>query len=203
MAARRRLMEMQGLPSAYRRVEYLESSGTQYINTGVIGRQNIEANVILAFTYSSDNARILGSRENSGATRFYLVSRVDNKWHMGISSDFMSQRTDVVIGQKYNVSARAVDNQITMLVDETELISGLTAYTGTTYPMYLFAANNYGTATGFAYLKLYSAKIWQNGVPVRNFVSCIRKSDSKPGMYDTVSKTFYTNAGTGEFIIPS
>lgn len=35
----------------------------------------------------------------------------------------------------------------------------------------------------------------------RNFIPCYRKSDMKPGMYDTVTGTFYTNQGSGEFIL--
>ena len=34
---------------------------------------------------------------------------------------------------------------------------------------------------------------------VRNLFPVIRNSDSKPGLYDTVTGTFFTNAGTGEF----
>lgn len=51
--------------------------------------------------------------------------------------------------------------------------------------------------------KTYSSKMIKNGVVVQNLIPCVRKSDSKPGMYDTVSKTFYTNSGTGEFIVPA
>ena len=50
-------------------------------------------------------------------------------------------------------------------------------------------------------LKIYYQKIWNNDVLIRNFIPCYRKSDDKPGMYDTVNDTFYTNAGTGEFVV--
>ena len=42
-------------------------------------------------------------------------------------------------------------------------------------------------------------KIWDNGTLTRDFVPVIRKSDNKPGMWDKVTRTFYTNAGSGEF----
>ena len=43
-------------------------------------------------------------------------------------------------------------------------------------------------------MKLYNA----NGLAY-NLIPCYRKSDNAIGMYDTVSKTFYGNSGTGTF----
>ena len=63
--------------------------------------------------------------------------------------------------------------------------------------MYLFYRNLVG---GKAKMTLYSCKIYDDGVLVRDFIPCSRKSDGLIGLYDTVTKEFYTNAGTGEFI---
>ena len=53
-------------------------------------------------------------------------------------------------------------------------------------------------------------RIKDTGVLLRNFIHCIRKSDSKPGLYDLCKSIcpltgtpFYINAGTGEFVTPS
>lgn len=48
-------------------------------------------------------------------------------------------------------------------------------------------------------MKIYSYRLSQNGVCVRQFIPVLRNSDSKPGMYDLVNDVFYTNAGSGEF----
>jgi len=45
------------------------------------------------------------------------------------------------------------------------------------------------------------SKIYDNGTLVRNMIPCYRRSDLKPGMYDTVNNVFYTNSGSGEFIL--
>lgn len=34
-----------------------------------------------------------------------------------------------------------------------------------------------------------------------NLIPVYRKSDSKPGLYDTVNDIFYTNQGSGEFVV--
>ena len=50
-----------------------------------------------------------------------------------------------------------------------------------------------------AKIKLYSCKIYNDGVPVCDLVPCYRKSDNEIGMYDLYSNTFKTNQLTGTF----
>ena len=47
--------------------------------------------------------------------------------------------------------------------------------------------------------KLYNVKFYKNGDMVFNGIPAKRNSDNVVGMYDTVTDTFFTNAGTGTF----
>lgn len=47
----------------------------------------------------------------------------------------------------------------------------------------------------------YSFKIWNGDTKLRDFIPCYRKSDTVAGMYDIVNKVFYTNCGTGQFLL--
>lgn len=49
-------------------------------------------------------------------------------------------------------------------------------------------------------IKLYAFTIADNDTLVRNFIPAKRNSDNAIGMYDTVTGTFYTNSGTGDFV---
>ena len=53
----------------------------------------------------------------------------------------------------------------------------------------------YNHSTRTKYIKSFQISI--NGVVQRDFYACYRKSDKKYGMYDMITKTFYTNAGSG------
>lgn len=75
----------------------------------------------------------------------------------------------------------------------------LTDFTGTK-KLYLFTYNFRGKNTQSIIGKIKSCSITINNDIVRNFIPCYRKSDNKPGLYDTVTKEFYTNQGTGEFL---
>lgn len=51
----------------------------------------------------------------------------------------------------------------------------------------------------FSHRKIRIFQIRENGIIVLDLVPCYRKSDGEIGMYDLVSNTFFTNAGTGTF----
>jgi len=60
--------------------------------------------------------------------------------------------------------------------------------------LYLFARNNNGTPDGFSTSRIYSLKIWQNGIPVRDFRPCLKNGVA--GLYDDVSKRIFYSLGT-------
>ncbi|MBR6752361.1 MAG: hypothetical protein IKL95_03790, partial [Alphaproteobacteria bacterium] len=65
--------------------------------------------------------------------------------------------------------------------------------------LFLFARNANGTTNTFAKVKLKETIITKNGSVARNFIPA-KNSSGVVGMYDTVSGTFFENAGTGEFV---
>lgn len=68
----------------------------------------------------------------------------------------------------------------------------------------LFALNdsgNFSNAKAVVGTKLYSFKIYEEGVPQKELVPCMRDADGVTGLYDLLetvpSKAFYSNAGSG------
>lgn len=73
-------------------------------------------------------------------------------------------------------------------------------------PIRLFDVTNGGSGTAHVPVSLFIGDIFEfriteNNATILDFIPCYRKSDRKPGMYDTVTKQFFTNSGTGEFIL--
>ena len=68
---------------------------------------------------------------------------------------------------------------------------------------YLFTFNSTGSAskTKAQDIRIYKYSVEYDGDLIQNLIPCYRKSDNEPGMYDTVSKTFFTNSGTGTFLV--
>ena len=48
--------------------------------------------------------------------------------------------------------------------------------------------------------KIYSTKVYDDNILIRDLVPCYRKSDNVIGMFDLVNSVFYANAGSGTFL---
>ena len=70
----------------------------------------------------------------------------------------------------------------------------------TDIPVLLFAFNNAGSPTLATSMRVSACKLYDNGKLMRDLIPCYRKSDGEAGMYDSVTNTFFTNAGTGAFL---
>lgn len=180
------------IPDAYQPVQYLESTGTQYIDTGIEGKNGLD---ISAQFMSADilQTRILASSDGTkrlgllaSSTTGAIVNQYDtvNK----VLSDYVLDTTTI----------HSLRNKNGILFyDGAQVDTATTATFTTGKNLYLFASNS--TTVTTAYVKIYGAMISDNGALVRYFVPCYRKSDSVAGMYDIVNDVFYTNSGTGTF----
>lgn len=187
------------LPSEYQQVEYIESSGTQYIDTGFNHTTNttgydfdIEV-TSLTNTYHS----LYGARSSSNGAEAYYIGVFKNGNAYGCCGGNKKDALGwtVVPGVRYSVNVNPA--------------TGVTV-NGTTYAMeyntaatysdsdYIFALNQRGPIETSS-TKLYKFRIYDNNVLVRDFIPCYRKNGNVIGMYDLVNNTFYTNAGTGTF----
>lgn len=86
-------------------------------------------------------------------------------------------------------------NQSNMLVDDIQYYGQGTQFTK---PLHIFKCNNRSQGIGKFKISKFIAK--ENGSETLNLIPCYRIVDNEIGMYDLVSNTFYTNAGTGTFI---
>ena len=66
-------------------------------------------------------------------------------------------------------------------------------------PFGIFRLSPFSTEFNRIYGKIYEFQGYVNDILVKNLIPCRRNSDSVLGMYDTISGTFKTNAGTGTF----
>lgn len=196
---RRQLMTMQSgeLPSEYRRVEYLQTpSGGTYIDSGVVMSAELVFEIDFQLPEATNGKYFMG--EYAG-TSFYLY----------ISSGSSGGLFQTAFGANWsNTSLNADTNRHKFIYafSNGNLIVKNDDAVILEKPINQMSARGIivaGTKQSGIPVKTFSSKMFVNGIVIQNFVPCVRKSDSKPGMYDTVSKTFYTNAGTGEFIVPN
>jgi uncharacterized repeat protein (TIGR02543 family) len=181
--------------NAYTFLEYIESNGYQYINTGLtVNSGDIVAsavfmptnlNVISGYNYST----IFGRNSNFQAGYTSTgKAQIGNKESSGI---FFHLNTKVrVSGTLSSSTAKPY------YVDD--VATGLTRTFSNSLPIFLFASESGGGygATG----RMYNFTAIRNNVEIMHLVPAIRNSDNALGMWDTVGQTFYTNSGSGSFV---
>ena len=177
------------LPDEYQQVDYIESSGTQYIDTGYL----MNNNSIFEFKFAPmvESGHIFGVsnyarmyvQNNSGRAYEYVRS---NKFY-----EYGEYEQGTIHTFKLTPSEYIMDG--TKRLDVTQTIADCP------YNMPIFARNTGKKIVMYSSIKLYYFKVYEGNDIKRDFIPCYRKSDNVVGLYDLVNKVFYTNAGTGAF----
>ena len=183
------------LPSEYQEVEYLESTGTQYINTGVVA--DMDTSIALDFQLTNiADVWLFGARISSGDSAYcfglrggmYFAFAYNNSWNVDIVNYSDLNRHIISLNKNLLYFDGALKHTFTY--PSTNFV--------TPYNLTIFGLN---LAPYNSKYKCFSLIIYDNDVLVRNFIPCYRKSDNEAGMYDTVNGVFYTNQGSGDDFI--
>ena len=163
------------LPSTYRKLEYIQSSGKQYIDTGVIVKDITEIKVDF-------QAVTILSGENQ-----YASSWVNEQNHIQIG----------INGNKFMDSGGVTYSQTSSVTARTQAV-GVPLGTVNLH-LYLFAQSESTGALHYSSGRIFSCQITTADGLVRNFVPC-KNPDGVIGMYDVVNDKFYQNSGSDTFI---
>lgn len=179
------------LPSGYEQLQYIEGTGTQYINSGFIPNNSTRL-VMDIEPVSVNGTHIFGSRSSSSASNFFLLLCTGGYYR----DDYAANKLTTTVAPSGRVTIDKNKNNIA--IGETSYSHTAATFTGV-YPIALLASNTGGTVSYFTKAKLYSCQIYDNGTLVRNFIPC-KNAAGTVGLWDDVNSTFYSNAGTGVFL---
>ena len=188
-------------------VEYIESTGTQYIDSGVLGSSDVDLEVRFCLptiagrqvmgqrkTGSNELANFIQTQSSPmGKIRVFYGASENSVYYTAAGGEWVTVRrtgtnfytNDVLTG---TVSASTFTAENTIIVHGT---NGFSAY-------------------GTAQLRISAAKIWQNGVLVRDFQPVrVGSGASAVGcLYDRANPTggpsgngLYPNSGSGAFVV--
>ncbi|MBO4622368.1 MAG: hypothetical protein J5691_00640 [Bacilli bacterium] len=189
------------LPVGYTKLEYIASTGTQYIDTGFVLSltDKIAATIEYTAKNSTDNFVLCARGDSStGAAWADLYGSTTSNWYVRFGSlTSINGATGDYTNQKINLE---LYTEVFKINGEQKL-SPVNDGTITTNSLIIFAGkNSSGSIIGISSLKMYAftivdntGKLKMNLVPAKNSAGVI-------GMYDTISSTFLTNTGTGTFV---
>lgn len=198
------------LPSGYQPLNYIQSTGTQYINLNInVSSAKIEYQFRYSKAYSSNGGwSFLGggnANDTNWTCNFYHYI-MQLRLYVGTSGNIFN----------YNLSADVpydVDCVVNPLNHTYDIsFNGQRQYGSfngslSTYSPYLFSFNRGGTRVYNFAGKCWYLKMFYNDNVVRDLIPALRISDYKVGLYDLcgsicplTNTPFYINAGSGDFL---
>lgn len=200
------------LPSEYQEVEYIGMSGAQGIFYAEAFADVSE--IIFTFSYSQfSSSYFTGTYFTNSPTHPLLTARLSGSGKQITCYSGQGEvgcvTPQISLDTVYTISLKADYPSLlqTMIFTQNDtVIRNSTSSIGarSNYDLYNFGVgcNGYlGVSNGNKGLfgNMYSFQHKSNGVVVRDFIPCYRKSDGVIGFYDAITKTFFDNDGTGNF----
>lgn len=198
-----------GLPYGYTELEYIASTGTQYIDTGVPPAQDLIVDMRASFqgNYDSSWDCMLHAGTGDMNSGTYGLRLFGDAYTLQVcysmygsngstSSAYTNPTVSITPDQVYTI--RTTNQTLTLDGVTTVGNPNPIAFTPVTQSMYLFAGRNSGSMWRRVRATLYSLKLTVGGEVVRDFLPALNP-EGVPGLYDRVTKTFFTNIGSGTF----
>ncbi|MBQ8238925.1 MAG: hypothetical protein IJZ39_12370 [Oscillospiraceae bacterium] len=187
------------VPAGYRRLDFLESTGTQYIDTGVKLSSESEVRCGVAFTSMESFNYVFGGMGEVWLNEGFYAICENFRLSAGFATQQSSRRFSVVQYALYNIKLDKNDYNVngTQIHAFNPDSSGFTEQPVT--------CSIFSFRRGSAYkinpniCRIYSFTISRAGVAQVDYVPCIAP-DGKLGMYNKVDGTLKENAGSGAFI---
>lgn len=211
------------------RVEWIESTGAEWINTGYVGGS--EDHYWLHFAWLSGGAFPMAAIDPDSNNDRYAVIHLDSgRFGVAVNSrypthstggPFPNNRRSVVAGEEVYTHSQmktGAGNQMIWVstrgfddlddTAKTAYISDATAAPRCKKPIYIFARNQTGASTditqtgttdGPCAMRLWSCYATHNGSPIMDFIPCVK--DGEAMLYERINNRLHRNvSGSGAFI---
>ena len=184
------------------RVEYIESTGGQFVDTGVYPTSDIGASLDFLVTgrIASDSCLIgagsdtwrwgFGYRDTGYQLQISGLSYKGNSW---INYSVPIERTEILFNFTNDKKCYRNGSLLRENIPYGNVVSP--------GPIFLFGFNYNGNGTLWrgSVVRIYSCKIVDNGVLVRDFIPV--RVGTTGYMYDRVTGQLFGNQGTGDFVV--
>ena len=185
------------LPSGYTQVLYIESSGSSYIDTEFKPNNNTRIisdfqavgwaqSDVCMFTGVNSTPMFMFGKESSADWRTGIYYNSSNVVHTNNIQNDWSGR-NILDWNKNTVTWRGITNTISNYPTFQCL-----------HPAYIFATYDGASAKYLTKGRLYSYKIYDNNILIRDYIPCINSSGVY-GLYDLVNKKFISSASGTQF----
>lgn len=176
------------VPNEYTQLEYIESTGVQYIDTGYIPTENTRVELKWLSTDISGLQAVIGCKWNTNAMLLTIQSNAFFLFSNATSARTPSLTNPDVISYSAVASSFMV-NDVTYNNAQDTLVNAKTN-------MKIFGL---GSSGHYAKGKLYYLNIYSGDTLVREYIPVRRNTDNIVGLYDNVTKSFFIDMNSNNF----
>lgn len=192
------------LPEDYQQVEYIQTDGASYINTMIVPRSTTGINMEISVHNATPGSFHSGMRQDSGNSRFTIGynSGLLTVGYTEIQELGDTSLREITTDVPFTCSINFMNDK-KIKFNDTELanISSVVFPNSYTKPIFLLSANTTASPSPHSGDRVYSAEITSDAKLIFNGIPCYEKDNiASIGLYDTVSKIFFVNAGTGSLM---
>lgn len=177
----------------YQYVKSITSTGTQYINTGIVPGPTTAVEMHFCATNAAANTSFFGAGiYNQGNS--YCLFQNGMYYFIGKNGTSLRYPYEAGVDNVISINTNAADNCRLNVGGNTATSTISLAYSGSNN-LHIFASSGGGQKSKFT---LYSFKMWKDGELVRDFVPVRRGRIAC--LLDRVTTNLFDNAGTGYFL---
>ena len=174
-------------------------SGGSYIDTGITADNTVKI-IVWARNWNPGSSGLFGSREAAAQNAFFINSPSISSGNVhigGINVGYGNSNSTYADDQFTNLGGyhKYELYQGVLKIDDVTVATGATSTFSNSLNIHIIGFNSNGTHSTPAFpIDICKVSIWKNNTLVRNLTPVDSPS---VGMYDSVSDTVFTNAGSG------
>ena len=172
-------------------IEYLESSGTQIINTGVYGTEWLKTELSVQELRIDRGVAVFGCFSSYKSYYLYQTGDSTGSWQVGFR-DWQNTKTRISTDRH-----TFIWDNFSVYMDGIVMATFQQGSFKTPEELLLF--NTAGGQYRSVAKRVYYCKMWDNGVLTRDFIPV--RVEQTGYLYDKVNGQLYGNIGTGDFIL--
>lgn len=194
------LNEYDLLPNNYELLPYIETTGSQYIETDIYPDDTTKIDIKFQ-TIETTGGSIIGNSSGNETDQFRFFNYNGYAYLDYGSGEGYNRISSSDPKVWYQVYHFEIGNRYVKNLDTGETLASDTTVTfdEKTYPIRIFGHSS----SNLAKMKLYSCQIFKNNVAVANLIPCHNLTTDTYGVYNYINHTFYQLLGdTSTAVIP-
>ena len=174
---------------------YLESTNTQYINTGIPTKNELKVIMSVQLMRNGVGQILFGNHYNPLPCSVLVTT--NGFWQAVIAGTVYTTTVEARLNRIYQIEFYVGStNQYLMINGEKIIVSNKTI-SNTASNVFLFKRNS-SSANG-SYMRMYQCKMYSGNNLVRDYIA-VKDNENVPCLYDKLTDEYFYNQGTGEFL---